>query len=76
MPNEFYRFYHRSVKFACPDLNGLCPRPSICNKQVCDRHDLANNSGLPYVIVTSKVYRIVDTGQSSATTSKIEACSV
>ena len=29
VPNEFYRFYHRSVKFACPDLNGLCPRPSI-----------------------------------------------
>ena len=31
MPNEFYRFYHRSVKCACPDLNGLCPRPSICS---------------------------------------------
>ena len=29
MPNEFYRFYHRSEKFACPDLDGLGPRPSI-----------------------------------------------
>ena len=28
----FYRFYHRSVKFACPDWNGLCPRPSICGQ--------------------------------------------
>ena len=31
MPDVFYRFYHRSEKIACPDLNGLCPRPSICN---------------------------------------------
>ena len=29
MPDVFYRFYHRSEKNACPDLNGLCPRPSI-----------------------------------------------
>ena len=26
MPDVFYRFYHRSEKNACPDLNGLCPR--------------------------------------------------
>ena len=32
MPDVFYRFYHRSEKNACPDLNGLCPRPSICEK--------------------------------------------
>ena len=30
VPDVFYRFYHRSEKNACPDLNGLCPRPSIC----------------------------------------------
>ena len=31
VPDVFYRFYHRSEKNACPDLNGLCPRPSICD---------------------------------------------
>ena len=30
VPAVFYRFYHRSEKNAYPDLNGLCPRPSIC----------------------------------------------
>ena len=31
MPDVSYRFYHHFEK-ACPDLNGLCPRPSILKK--------------------------------------------
>ena len=38
MPDVFYRFYHRSEKNACPDLNGLCPRPSMYHLMFLWRH--------------------------------------
>ena len=51
MPDVFYRFYHRSEKNACPDLNGLCPRPSI------DVHDMKQHLMLYTQLVGVTLYR-------------------